>query len=142
MNKRGTFKSQRGGSDTVWVKHQTPWPQNFILGGPSKIRVLYDSISVFQWISGFCAIVKEESDLKTKYSMLEYISDLMDDAQDFGFCATWRNAKWLGRKPQKLTALGVLMPKGQPPITQMVQIPSKIRSYHRGPKLQTCLCYL
>ena len=66
INERGTCKSQRGGSDTVWVKHQTPWPQNFILGGPSKARVSYDSLSIFQWISGFCNIVKEVSDPKTK----------------------------------------------------------------------------
>ena len=46
--------------------------------GPSKTRVSYDNLSVFQWISGFCAIVKEESNVKTKNSMLEYISDLMD----------------------------------------------------------------
>ena len=89
INERGTCKSQRGGSDTVWVKHQTPWPHNFILGGPSKSRVSYDSLSIFQWISGFCNIVKEECDPKTKNQMLEYISDLMDDAQDFG----WNSAK-------------------------------------------------
>ena len=89
LNGRGTCKSQRGGTDTVWVKRQTPWPQSFILGGPNKSRVSYDSLSVFQWVSGFCNIVKEESDSKAKNQMLEYISDLMDDAQDFG----WNSAK-------------------------------------------------
>ena len=81
--------SHREVDPTVWVKHQTPRPQNFILGGPSKSRVSCDSLSIFQWISGFCNIVKEESDLKTKNQMLEYICDLMDDAQDFG----WNSGK-------------------------------------------------
>ena len=61
----------------------------FYPGGPSKSRVSYDSLSIFQWVSGCCNIVKEESDPKTKNQMLEYISDLMDDAQDFG----WNSAK-------------------------------------------------
>ena len=89
INERGTFNSQRGGTDTVWVKHQTPWPQNFILGGPNKSRVSYDSLSVFQWMSGFAQIIKEGANMATKNAMLEYLSDLMDDAQDFG----WNPAK-------------------------------------------------
>ena len=36
LNEKGTFKSQRGGIDIVWVKKQTPWPQNFILGTKQK----------------------------------------------------------------------------------------------------------
>ena len=89
LNEKGTCKSQRGGTDTVWVKNQTPWPQNFILGGPNKNRVLYDNLTVFQWMSGFAQIIKEETDISTKNAMLEYMSDLMDDAQDFG----WHPAK-------------------------------------------------
>ena len=33
LNEAGKLKSQRGGSDMVWVKKQVPWPQNFVLGG-------------------------------------------------------------------------------------------------------------
>ena len=89
LNEKGTFKSQRGGTDTVWVKIRSQWPQNFILGGPNKNRVTYDNLSVFRWMSGFAQIIKEETDTKTKNAMLEYMSDLMDDAQDFG----WNPAK-------------------------------------------------
>ena len=80
---------QRTTSERVWVKQQVPWPQNFILEGPNKDRVNYDSLSVHQWISVFCQIVKEELNSDTKNAMLDYISDLMDDAQEFG----WNPAK-------------------------------------------------
>ena len=31
LNEQGKFKSQRGGSDTVYCKHEVPWPHNYIL---------------------------------------------------------------------------------------------------------------
>ena len=31
LNEKGTFKSQRGVQDQICVKHQVPWPQNYIL---------------------------------------------------------------------------------------------------------------
>ena len=65
-----------------------PWPKNHILAGAPKSRVTYDSLSTFHWVSGFCAIIRDESNV-TKNSMLEYLSELMDDAQDFG----WTSAK-------------------------------------------------
>ena len=48
---KGKFKSQRGGSETIWVKHEIAWPHNFVLSGNSKNRVTYDSLSLSQW---FC----------------------------------------------------------------------------------------
>ena len=89
LNERGTFKSQRGGNENVTVKHKIPWPQNHILAGTSKSRVTYDSLSTFQWVSGFCSIIKDENNVDVKNSMLEYMSELMEDAQDFG----WSSAK-------------------------------------------------
>ena len=38
-------------------------------------------------MSGFSAIVRDESDLSTKNQMLHYLCELMDDAQDFGWSA-------------------------------------------------------
>ena len=78
------FKSQRGGHDQLTVKHKLPWPQNHILAGTSKSRVTYDSLSTFQWVSGFCSIIKDEA---TKNAMLEYVSELMEDAHDFGWAS-------------------------------------------------------
>ena len=89
LNERGMFKSQRGGNEQVTVTNKIPWPQNHILAGTSKSRVTYDSLSTFQWVSGFCAIIKDEKNVNTKNQMLDYMSELMDDAQDFG----WPSAK-------------------------------------------------
>ena len=89
LNEQGKFKSQRGGKDQVTVKQQVPWPQNYVLAGTAKNRTTYDSLSIFQWISGMCAIIREEKQTKVRNAMLEYVSDIMEDAQDFG----WASAK-------------------------------------------------
>ena len=86
---QGKFKSQRGGSETVWVKAEVQWPQNHILTGSTKSRPSYDSLSIAQWVSGFAAIVKDEKNDQIKDQMLEYLSDIMDDCSDFG----WQSAK-------------------------------------------------
>ena len=89
INEQGMFKSQRGGKDLV--KNQVPWPQNYVLAGTSKSRVTYDSLSTFQWMSGFCSIIREEKHTKIKIAMLDYMTDIMEDAQDCG----WSSAKVL-----------------------------------------------
>ena len=38
-------------------------------------------------MSGFSVIVRDESDMSTKTQMLDYLCELMDDAQDFGWSA-------------------------------------------------------
>ena len=38
LNESGKLKSQRGGNDTVFVKRQVPWPQNFVLGETIKVE--------------------------------------------------------------------------------------------------------
>ena len=68
---KGKLKSQRGGSETVFVKREVPWPQNFILGGSTKSRVSYDSLSISQWVSGFATIIKDEENAQVKQNMLE-----------------------------------------------------------------------
>ena len=40
-------------------------------------------------MAGFCAIIREEKSTKVKNAMLDYLSDLMEDAQNFG----WASAK-------------------------------------------------
>ena len=116
LNEQGMFRSQRGGQDHITVKHKIPWPQNHILAGTSKSRVTYDSLSTFQWVSGFCAIIRDESNVATKNAMLDYMSDLMEDAQDFGWAsAKGAHAVLLCRmeegkiKWRKLIGSGVLM---------------------------------
>ena len=53
---KGKFKSQRGGSETSWVKHEIAWTYKFVLSGNSKNRVTYDSLLLSQWISDFATI--------------------------------------------------------------------------------------
>ena len=71
------------------MKKEVPWPQNFILSGTTKSRTTYDSLTMSQWVSGFSQIIREETDPQTKNFMLDYLSDIMDDSQDFG----WPSAK-------------------------------------------------
>ena len=86
---KGKFKSQRGGSETIWVKNEIAWPHNFVLSGNTRNRVTYDSLSLSQWVSGFATIIRDENDVEVKNRMLEYLSELMEDSHDFG----WASAK-------------------------------------------------
>ena len=89
LNESGKSKSQRGGNEIVWVKRQVPWPQNFVLGGSNKGRMSYDSLNWCQWVAGFATIAREEQNVEIKNSMLEYLTEIMEDANDFG----WQSAK-------------------------------------------------
>ena len=60
------FKSQRGGSETIWVKKEVAWPHNHVLGESLKNRVTYDNLTISQWVSGFATIIRDENDLATK----------------------------------------------------------------------------
>ena len=84
---KGKFKSQRGGSETIWVKKEVAWPHNHVLGGSSKNRVNYDNLTISQWVSGFATIIRDESDLSIKNQMLEYLAEIMEDSHDFGWAA-------------------------------------------------------
>ena len=86
IQNKGKFRSQRGGpKDNYWCKKEVPWPQNYILSGTSKSRATYDSLTMSQWVCGFSNIIREETDLETKNFMLDYLSDIMEDSQDFGW---------------------------------------------------------
>ena len=85
----GKFKSQRSSNDDVTVKLKIPWPQNQELSGSTRSRPSYDQLNVYQWVSGFPRIAQDETDIEVKNKMLEYLVDLMEDAQDF----SWASAK-------------------------------------------------
>ena len=87
LSEKGKFKSQRGGSETVWVKYEVPWPHNHVLSGSNKSRTSYDALSLSQWVAGFSCIIREETDPSVKNHMLEYMTDLMEDSNDFGWSA-------------------------------------------------------
>ena len=71
------------------MKRQVPWPQNFVLGGNNKSRISYDALNLCQWVLGFATIAREEKNLDVKNAMLEYLSAIMEDANDF----SWQSAK-------------------------------------------------
>ena len=73
-----------GGSETVWVKKEVAWPQNFNLEVLKKSRVSYDSLSLSQWVACFSQYIKEESDPSIRNHMLDYLTDLMEDSHDVG----------------------------------------------------------
>ena len=66
-----------------------PWPQNFVLGENNKTRMSYDNLSWCQWVSGFAIIAREESNVDTRNAMLDYLSEIMEDANDF----SWQSSK-------------------------------------------------
>ena len=111
MHPQCKFRSQRGGlNENFCCKREVPFPQNHIFSGTSKQRVTYDSLSMAQWVSGFCSIIKEENDVKLKNHMLSYAADLMEDCDDFGsqrqpkghtqlYYVKWRKAKLTRRNP-------------------------------------------
>ena len=82
-------KSQRSANDDVTVKFKISWPQNQVLSGSTRSRPSYDQLNVLQWVSGFALIAQDESNIDVKNKMLEYLADLMEDAQDF----SWASAK-------------------------------------------------
>ena len=63
------------------------WPHDTIVGGNSKQRVSYDQLSWSQWVQGFARNFLEEKNNKTRENMLNYLSDLMEDATDFSWQA-------------------------------------------------------
>ena len=83
------FKSKRGGNVDILVHKKVAWPDDTILGGNSKQRVSYDQLSWSQWVQGFVRNILEEKSNKTRKNMLNYLSDLMEDATDF----SWQGAK-------------------------------------------------
>ena len=86
---QGKFKSQRSVNDDVTVKFKIPWPQHQVLSGSTRSRPSYDQLNVYQWVSGFARIAQDEPDIDIKNKMLDYLADLMEDAQDF----SWASAK-------------------------------------------------
>ena len=86
-NKSGTKKSLIAGSIDVVVSHHVKWPQEYVLSGSKKKRVQYDQLNVTQWMADFCRIMKEETNLENKEHMLDYLIQLLEDANGFSWDA-------------------------------------------------------
>ena len=81
------IKSQRGGSVDVYINTRVKWPHEFILSGTNKERVTYNQLSPVQWMAGFCRTMRDQSDTKIREHMLDYVIQLLEDAQDFSWSA-------------------------------------------------------
>ena len=82
------LKSQRGGPVEVLVRNRVKWPHEFVLAGSIKERISYDQLTMTQWMAGFCRTMREETDQNLRSHMLNYLIDLLDDAQDFSWTET------------------------------------------------------
>ena len=79
----GRAKSQRGGPVDIFVSHRVKWPHEYILSGQNKDRISCNQLSPIQWTSGFCRAMREEQNHDIIDCMLDYVINLLDDAQDF-----------------------------------------------------------
>ena len=84
LNIAGKLTSQRGENETVFVIKHVMWPQNFVVG-QNKSIISYENLSMCQWVAGFAMIMREEQKLEVKNAMLEYLGEIMEDAQDFSW---------------------------------------------------------
>ena len=87
--KSGTHKqkSLHGGPVEVLVPNKVKWPHEYVLSGSQKERVSYDQLSIVQWVTAFCRIMREEQNRDIQNSMLDYKIALFDDANDFSWDA-------------------------------------------------------
>ena len=83
------LKSKRGGNVDVYVEKRVAWPHEAILGGTGRQCISYDQLSLTQFVQGFSKNILEETDQKIPEKMLQYLSELMEDATDFA----WASAK-------------------------------------------------
>ena len=60
--KSGTQKQKtlRGGLVEVLVPNKVKWPHEYVLLGSQTERVSYDQLSIVQWVTGFCCIMRGE----------------------------------------------------------------------------------
>ena len=85
---------------------QVVWPQNYIVGLDSKGKNAYQSLNVFQFITGFASQIRDESNVEVKDNMLQYLAELCEDANDFygsqlstvtnKYVVEWRRGVWTG----------------------------------------------
>ena len=113
------LKSKRGGNVDVYVDKRVARPHEAIFGGTSRQRISYDQLSLTQFVQGFSKNILEETDHKIREQMLQYLSELMEDATDFA----WASAK------AAHTVLPCVMERGSVDWTQTHRI-DRIRRAH------------
>ena len=70
-------------------KIKVKWPQDLAFVGTMRKRPTYDQLTTCQWILGYLRIRQEETDSNIREHMIEYLTELMQDACDY----SWESAK-------------------------------------------------
>ena len=70
-------------------KIKVKWPQDLAFVGTMRKRPTYDQLMTCQWILGYLRIRQEEKDSSIREHMIEYLTELMQDACDY----SWESAK-------------------------------------------------
>ena len=70
-------------------KIKVKWPQDLAFIGSLRKRPTYEQLNTCQWLLGFLRIRQEETDSTIKENMIDYLTELMQDACDY----TWDSAK-------------------------------------------------
>ena len=125
-------KSLRGGLIDVLVPNKVKWPHEYVLSGSHKECVSYDQLSIIQWVTGFCRIMRDEQDKTIQNSMLDYLIALFDDANDFSWDAAkashavryvgWNRVK-SKTMPKSKKSIGLEGPTPNDTFPQLVQLP-------------------
>ena len=89
---KGTLRKVKSGRYRLGdqaVKHHVNWPHEFCSVGENLKMPTYEDINIFQWVQGFSRCVLEEKDPNIRTFMLQYQSNLMQDALEL----SWPTAK-------------------------------------------------
>ena len=70
-------------------KIKVQWPQDLAFVGSMRKRPTYEQLTICQWLIGFMRIRQEEQDPVIKENMSDYVTELLQDACDYG----WDSAK-------------------------------------------------
>ena len=72
------------------VKNDKPkvkWPQDLAFVGTLRRRLTFEQLTLPQWLLGFLRIRQEEQDPQVKENMIEYLTELAQDACDYSWDA-------------------------------------------------------
>ena len=72
------------------VKYDKPkvkWPQDLAFVCTPRRRPTYEQLTLPQWLLGFLRIRQEEEDPKVKENMIEYLTELTQNACDYSWDA-------------------------------------------------------
>ena len=89
---KGTFTKMKSGRYRLGdqsVKQHVNWPHKFCSVGENLKMPTYEDINIYQWVQGFARCILEEKDQSTRTIMLQYQSNLMQDALEL----SWPTAK-------------------------------------------------